>query len=281
MKRLTPGSLRMQHIQSVVKAVQELSLKQPTLTLPSWVYTIASECPVLNNYGSRNLSLLRIQMYQHQCFFHATRLQTCCHPSTLKVVLTAYFITGCDTVSYPFRIGKKRALKCALKNRDVLETMANYGEPDGCLQPMPKVLQCARKFYFALYERRDCSGTLDELRCHLFITKKGDLRSLPCTEDAFTFHAQRALHQLVIYKRATQPDPLLPDALEFGRYLHDGCLISKRMTKSAKPYIAKIYCKCKNGKCGNKCPCHHAGLECNIGCICSGDPLKCSRFTGE
>ena len=198
-----------------------------------------------------------------------------------SVVLTAYTITGCDTVSYPFRIGKKRALKCALENRDVLETMANYGEPDGCLQPMPEVLQSARKFYFALYGRRDYSGTLDELRCHLFITKKGDLRSLPCTEDAFTFHAQRALHQLVIYKRATQPDPLLPDALELGRYLHDGCLISKRTTKSAKPYIAKTYCKCKNGKCGDKCPCHRAGPDCNIGCLCSGDPLKCSRFTTE
>ena len=62
---------------------------------------------------------------------------------------------------------------------------------------------------------------------------------MPCTEDAFTFNAQRALHQLVIYKRATQPDPLLPDALELGRYLHDGCLISKRTTKSSKPYIPK------------------------------------------
>ena len=92
-------------------------------------------------------------------------------------------------------------------------------------------------------------------------TKKGDLRSLPCTEDAFTFHAQRALHQLVIYKQATQPDPLLPDALELEQYLHDGCLFSKRMTKSAKPYIAKTYCKCKNRKCGDKCPCHMTRLQ--------------------
>ena len=97
------------------------------------------------------------------------------------VLLTAYTITGCDTVSYPFHIGKKRALKYALENRDVLETMANCSEPDGCLQPMPEVLQSAQKFYFALYGRRDYSDMLDELWCHLFIAKKGDLRSLPCT----------------------------------------------------------------------------------------------------
>ena len=77
-----------------------------------------------------------------------------------SVVLAAYTITGCDTVSYPFRIGKKRTLKCALENRDVLETMTKYGEPDGCLQPMQEVLQSVRRFYFALYGRHDYSGTL-------------------------------------------------------------------------------------------------------------------------
>ena len=140
---------------------------------------------------------------------------------------------------------------------DVLETMTKYGEPDGCLQPMQEVLRSIRRFYFVLYGRRDYSGMLDELRCHLFITKKGDLCSLLCTDDAFTLHALSALHQLVIYKLATQPDPLHPNALEFGRYLHDGCLLTKR-TKPAKPYIEK-YCKCKNGKCGDKHPCHCAG----------------------
>ena len=78
--------------------------------------------------------------------------------------------------------------------------MTKYGEPDGCLQIMQEVLQSIRRFYFTLYGRRDYSGTLDELRCHLFITKKGDLCSLRCTEDAFTLHALRALHQLVIYE---------------------------------------------------------------------------------
>ena len=49
-----------------------------------------------------------------------------------SVVLTAYTITGCDTVSYPFRIGKKWALKCALENRDVLETMNQMDTSNQC-----------------------------------------------------------------------------------------------------------------------------------------------------
>ena len=49
-----------------------------------------------------------------------------------SVVLTAYTITGCDTVSYPFRIGKKWALKCALDNRGVLETMNQMDTSNQC-----------------------------------------------------------------------------------------------------------------------------------------------------
>ena len=139
MKRLTPGSLHMQHIQSVVKAVQELSLKQPTLTLPSWVYTIASECPFWKNYRSiyTNINVSSMPPYYRRAVIHVPW-------SWHYLSSTAYTITGCDPVSYPFHIGKKRALKCALENRDVLETMANYSEPDVCLQPMPEVLNLHR-----------------------------------------------------------------------------------------------------------------------------------------
>lgn len=198
-----------------------------------------------------------------------------------SVVLAAYTITGCDTVSYPFRIGKKRALKTALESADILGPVARYGEGDSDLTPTAVVLNSARAFYFALYGRKDFSGTLDELRCHLFITKKGDIRSLPCTEDAFQHHVKRGLHQLAIYKRAAQPEPSLPDPCQFGRRLEGGCLIAQRMTKPAKPHIIKTFCKCKNGKCGGNCQCKRAGPDCNIGCLCSGNPLKCKRFTVE
>ena len=53
------------------------------------------------------------------------------------------------------------------------------------------------------------------------------------------------------------------------------------MNNPSKPYTEKPGCKCKNGKCGDKCPCHCAGPECNIGCLCSGDPLKYNRFMIE
>ena len=159
--------------------------------------------------------------------------------------------------------------------------MAAYGKPDTDLTPTAVVVNSARMFYFALYGRTDFSGTLDELRCHLFITKKGNLRCLPCIEDAFEHHLKRGLHQLDIYKWATEPELLLPDPCQFGQKLEGECLISKMMTKPAKPKIVKTYFKCKNAKCGGNCPCKRAGPECNVACLCSGNPPKCKRFADD
>ena len=66
------------------------------------------------------------------------------------VILAAYTITGCDTVSYPFRIGKKRALKVALENTDILEPLAAYGDPYTDLTPTAAVVNSARFFLLCL-----------------------------------------------------------------------------------------------------------------------------------
>ena len=99
----------------------------------------SQQTPGLKELGSRNLSLLRIQMYQCASVFlpchQITDVLSSKYPEVdiTSVALAAYTITGCDTASYLFHICKKRTLKCTLENRDVLEAMAKYGELDGRL----------------------------------------------------------------------------------------------------------------------------------------------------
>ena len=209
MKRMTPGSLRTQHIQSVIKAVQELSSKQLTLTLPSWVYTIAIKCPVWKNYWFRNLSLLRIQIYtnvsvssmppdyrrvviQVPWSWHCLSSVGCIHHNWLwhcVIPISYWQETDTEMCSWEQR--------CPWNHDQVWWTRwmppTNARSSPICAQ----VLLCPVWKAWLLW-----NVTLER-----FITKKGDLCSLPCTEDAFTLHAVRALHQLVIYKWATQPDP--------------------------------------------------------------------------
>ena len=65
---------------------------------------------------------------------------------------------------------------------------------------------------------------------------KGDLRSLPLTEDAFKLRANLA-------------DPLLPVPTEFGRKQLNGKLLPVMMKSAPKPASTKnVYCKCKKIK---------------------------------
>jgi len=191
------------------------------------------------------------------------------------MLLTTYILSGCDTVSYPFRIGKKRALKVTFECTEILGPLAEYGTHGKSLDVSTEVVSSARNFFLALYGNKEFSGTLDELRCHLFMTKKGDICSLPPTEDAFLLHLLRSLHQTTICKRASQPDPELPDPCKFGRSKKNGCLLATRMTKPSKPGIVQTHCNCKKGKCKGRCLCRMAGLKCTIACKCCGDPQNC------
>jgi hypothetical protein len=64
----------------------------------------------------------------------------------------------------------------AFANTEVLCPLALHGDAD--LMPISAVENAIRLLYCALYGRKDFVGNLDELRCHLFVTKKGDLCTL-------------------------------------------------------------------------------------------------------
>ncbi|KAJ8403227.1 hypothetical protein AAFF_G00354440 [Aldrovandia affinis] len=119
-----------------------------------------------------------------------------------SMLLSTYILTGCDTVSYLYRRGKKCAYKTAVDHLEDLLPLCRYGDPGESLDVKEDVVTAARQYMVSLYERSDFSGNLDALRAHLFGNIKGDMRYLPPTEDAFQLHLRRALHQLAVCKRA-------------------------------------------------------------------------------
>ncbi|XP_060776579.1 uncharacterized protein LOC132886053 [Neoarius graeffei] len=169
-----------------------------------------------------------------------------------SILLSTYILTGCDTVSYLYRRGKRQAYTTTIKHLTDLLPLC----------------------------RSDFVGTLDALRAHLFVNIKGDMRCLPPTEDAFLLHLRRALHQLAVCKRAHLVQPNHPAATEFGRQLVNGKLVPVMMLKEAKPSELKLskYCNCKKSMCARGCSCARANVRCGIACLCTGDPNRCSRI---
>ncbi|KAG1706217.1 hypothetical protein GQR58_003741 [Nymphon striatum] len=168
------------------------------------------------------------------CHWISQFLSSCYSNSTTPTIRLAYALTGCDSVSYIFNCGKKRALKVALECDKILRPFAEYGMPELSIEMSEAIHESVCKYMCALYGKRDFSRTLDQLRCHLFRTKMSDIRSLPPTCDAFRLHLMRALYQLVIWKRATSPTLSLPPPTEFSWSTKKGFLLAIQMTKLPK-----------------------------------------------
>ena len=142
------------------------------------------------------------------------------------------------------------------------------------------VLEVSRKFMCSLYGKKDFTGSLDELRCHLFQTKRSDIRFLPPTTDAFYLHLKRALYQVLIWKRATSETLMLPPPTDFGRTIRNGSLMACLMTKSPKPHLQLSKCNCRKDRCRSHCPCRKAKprVLCTLACSCCGDPSLCENI---
>ena len=197
--------------------------------------------------------------------------------ATTSTILACFVLSGCDTVSYPFRRGKRQAAKSALKMIGRFPNISSYGNESYNMVMTDAVLGEAREFFVDLYGRQEFTS-LDVLRAHLWSSHEGDLRSLPPTEDAFRQHVLRALYQLALYKRAHLSEPLLPSPATFGRKVVNGHLVPIMMLSSPKPESIKaLSCKCKRSKCLKACPCSKASVPCVVSCLCTGASGKCGR----
>lgn len=199
--------------------------------------------------------------------------------ATMDTMLSCYVLSGCDTVSYPFRRGKRHAAQCALKMVGRFPNIAAFGNENHDMSITEATISEAREFFVCLYGRQEFQS-LDVLRAHLWSSGKSDLRSLPPTEDAFRLHVERALYQLALYKQAQLANPLLPPTTHFGRQIMNNKLLPVMMKKAPKPdFIKTVYCKCKKSKCLKACTCFKASVPCVVGCLCTGAKGKCGRAT--
>ena len=135
-------------------------------------------------------------------------------------LMFAYILSGCDTIIYPFRRGKKRAAEIVLKMLHNFSNISTFGELNCSWEVTPEMVDEARQYFVNLYGHKSFDS-LDKLREHVFATTKSDIRVLPPTEDAFHFHVLRSLYQFALYKRATMNDPQLPRIINFGRMIRN------------------------------------------------------------
>ena len=106
------------------------------------------------------------------------------------LLLIGYVLSGCDSVSYPFKRGKRKAAKVALQHIGEMTALSN-AKISG-FATKEHVMDEARIFFCELYGKPGYFS-LDKLRAYLFASSKLDFLALLPTEDAFHFHFLRSL----------------------------------------------------------------------------------------
>ena len=137
------------------------------------------------------------------------------HQEIVPHVLPLHALTGCDTVSSIYGVGKVKAVKTLQKG--------HVPPPLGNDQiDIETIVSGATEFIAACYGSK-CSGTMSQIRFNIWQSKTGrskatsfKLPSLPSTSEAFGLHVRRAHHQACIWRAALDSDPPVLDAADNG-----------------------------------------------------------------
>ena len=189
-------------------------------------------------------------------------------------LLFAHAISGCDTTSRLYGIGKSIPLKKLQRNQIFRSHAKFFSCPTSDHKTINEVGQ---KALVCLYNGKE-SDSLDELRLQLFHQKVSSSsvsihpRSLPPTCASANYHVQRVYHQVQTWLGNSL------DPVEWGWKYNDGKLIPcmTDMTPAPENLLEAIHCGCKSGCQSRRCSCRKFAMNCSLACAgCKG--LHCKN----
>ena len=161
-------------------------------------------------------------------------------------------LSGRDTTSYPYFIGKKIRLNRS-KATDI-PALEAFGDPDEgqpCITP--EVISQARALLIAVFTNKNddfMGAELGKVRVYTFLNNKSTLlKLLPPTEDAFIQHLRRAALATVLDKTAHISKPNIQPCQDYGWTMDDGNFVPVPSTQPAwlQQMTKTISCGCIKG----------------------------------
>lgn len=183
---------------------------------------------------------------------------------TRHLLLFLHAVTGCDTTSRPYGIGKGTALRKLLQNDELKSLAGTFLQQ----RTQEDVSDAGERALVLLYNGR-CGENLDQLRHRLFCSKVAvgttfiQVHSLPPTSAATKYHSQRVYLQVHQWMGI---DTMLP--VEWGWKIEDGLYVPLMTDLPAAPdkLLKVIRCTCKENCDSKRCSCIKHGLLCSPGC---------------
>lgn len=173
-------------------------------------------------------------------------------------------ITGCDTTSRVFGIGKGMALKKMISDNYLKEQAVKFTG----VTSKTEIIQAGEETLLSLYNGAPYEG-LDNLRFRNFASKvmtsttSVQVHSLPPTSAAASYHSMRTYLQ--VQEWTGNVYNLNP--LEWGWKQADNLLlpVQTHLQPAPEDLLKIIRCSCKSNCDSKRCTCREHGLECSPG----------------
>ena len=201
---------------------------------------------------------------------------------TREILPAAHALTGCDTTSSLFGIGKKSVFKLLKSSSAELVGLSQLGNSD-----IDTSICVARKLVSKLYDPKgkykSSHHDLNKLRVRLATSKDCSLVRLPPSEASFKQHVLRASIQTKIWMTSHQAKPPIGSPYEYGwKKSCNGPTPVLFTGLMSSDFLQDLICSCKGKKiCSRECVCVEQNLCCTELCPCQGSDLCCNILTSQ
>ena len=184
-----------------------------------------------------------------------------------SALLGLHAVTGCDSTSSFYRIGKKKAWKVLKSKQSHQIALAHMG--DNFVLPV-NLQKEVEKYVCHLYGHPELES-INEARFKAFCSRSPPPAQLPPCADSLEQHVKRANYQAGVWKRALVASPDLPSISDHGWRVDDSnVMIMWGLLPPAPPELmAIIRCACATGCSTRRCSCLHSSISCTDACQCS------------
>lgn len=199
-------------------------------------------------------------------------------------LLAVHCLTGCDTTSQFFGIGKSKAVQVLRSGIKVTHL--------GCLESSIQqcIAQCTN-FIAHCYGYKKEVHNMSDVRYKVWLSKKipPKLKNLPPTTEAFELHIKRCHLQACTWNAAASsfPPPLNPTDYGWAKIETTHSLVPIQLPSNTElaplELLKSLRCSCSSEKpCSTaRCSCVHVGMSCKEFCVCEGGQLCGNLKTHE
>ena len=197
--------------------------------------------------------------------------------SFAKYLLTAHALTGCDTTSTLYGIGKVKVVK-SLRNNHIPPNLgdaavANFEDLEA--RAVSFIASC-----YGIYGAKSMSDVRYRVWQHKTARGKSrscKLASLPPSSAAFRLHVQRAQYQACLWTAALGSDPPAMNPTDYGwkadptNHVLLPITLPTGSLAAPKEVLNLLCCSClaTNACSSRNCTCRKAELACSVFCKCS------------